>query len=85
MAVRARIVGVAFVAAFIASLEMAAENCGAAAFDGTQHTFLADGQRRSVLLAKLVAVRAHDIGYFQGGPHEWMGGLRLRIQDRVRE
>jgi hypothetical protein len=73
------------VAALIASLEMAAESCGAAAFDGTQHTLLAGGQRRGVLLAKLVAVRAHNVGYFQGRPHEQMSGLRLRIQDRVRE
>jgi hypothetical protein len=73
------------VAALIAALEMAAESCGAAPLDGTQHTLLADGQRRSVLSAKLVAVRAHKVGYFQGGPHEQMGGLRLRIQDGVRE
>ena len=79
---KAGVVGVAFVAALVALLEMAAERRGAAAFDGTQHTLLPHGQRFGMRSAKLVAMGAHNIGDFQCRPHEEDGDLRLRDQRR---
>jgi hypothetical protein len=69
MAVRARVVCIAFVAALVAPLEMPAERRGAAAFDGTQHTLLPHGQRFGMRPAKLVAMGAHNVGDFQCRPH----------------
>ena len=57
-------------AALVAALEMAAERCRAAAFDGTQHALLPHGQRLGMRPAKLVAMGAHNVGDFQCGPHE---------------
>ena len=51
-------------------LEMAAQRRGAAQFDGAQHTLLPRGQRFGMRLAKLVAMRAHDVCDFQGRPHQ---------------
>jgi hypothetical protein len=69
MAVRARLVCVALVAALITLLEVSAEGGGTAVFDGLQHTPLPHGQTAVMRSAKLVAMGAHDIGDFQCGPH----------------
>ena len=81
----ARIVCVAFVPALVTALEMSAQGGGAAGFDGAQNTFLRRGQRGSVRLAKLLAVGTHDVRDFECRPHREPGGLRLRIEDGIRE
>ena len=85
MAVRARVLCIAFIAALVTPLEMPAEGCGSAAFDGTQHTLLPHGQRAGMCPAKLVAMGAHNVGDFQWGPHKPDAALLLRIKDGVRE
>lgn len=78
MPVPARVVCVPFVPALITSFQMTAERSSTAGFDGTQHTLLRGRQGRSVRLAKLLAMGAHDIGDFEGGPHwENQRGLGL--------
>jgi hypothetical protein len=70
MAIRARVICVSFVAALITSFQVTAERRGATQFDRAQHALLLRGQRSRMRSAKLFAVRAHDIGDFQGRPHE---------------
>ena len=69
MPIGAGVIGVAFVPALVTALQMAAEGRGAAQFDGTQYTLLPRGQRGGVRAAKLVAMRTHNIGDFEGRPH----------------
>jgi hypothetical protein len=69
MPIGARVVCIPFVAALITSFQMTAQRRGATQFDRAQHSLLLRGQRSSMCLAKLVAVRAHDIGDFQNRPH----------------
>jgi hypothetical protein len=57
-------------AALVTLFQMTAERRGATQFDRAQHPPLPLGQRSSTRLAKLIAVSTHDIGDFQGGPHE---------------
>ena len=85
MAIGARVVCVALVAALVTLLEMAAERSCAAAFDGTQHTLLPHGQRLGVRPAKLVAMGAHNVGDFQCRPHAEDDALGFGINDGVRE
>ena len=86
MAIRARVVRVAFVAALVTSFQMAAERRRAAQFDSAQHALLARGQRGRMRPAKLVAMGAHNIGDFQCRPHGSAGlgfgggGQRQQIQ-----
>jgi hypothetical protein len=70
MPIGAGVVCVTFVPALVTPFEMAPERRGAALFDGAQHTLLSGGQRFSMRLAELVAVRAHNVGDFQCGSHE---------------
>jgi hypothetical protein len=84
MAIRARVVCVAFVPALVALLKMSAERRGAAAFNGAQHMLLPHRQRLGMRPAKLVAMGTHNIGDFQRRSHE-EDDLRLRVNDRVRE
>ena len=69
VAIRARVICIPFVAALVTSFQMTAERRGATQFDRAQHSLLLPGQRSSMCLAKLLAVRAHDIGDFQNRPH----------------
>jgi len=69
MPIGARVVCVPLVAALVTSFQVTAERRGAAQFDRAQHSLLLRGQRSNMRLAKLFAVRAHDIGDFQGRPH----------------
>jgi hypothetical protein len=64
MAIGARVVCVSFVATLVALLEMPAERCGTAAFNGTQHTLLSHRQRLGMSPPKLVAMGAHNVGDF---------------------
>ena len=84
MAVRARVVRVAFVAALITPFQMTAEGRCATQFDGAQYPLLPRGQRASMRLAKLVAVGAHNVGDFQGWPHR-RRGLGFWINNGQRE
>jgi hypothetical protein len=52
------------VATLVALLEMPAERCGTAAFNGTQHTLLSHRQRLGMSPPKLVAMGAHNVGDF---------------------
>ena len=79
MAVRARVVCVAFVAALVAPLEMTAERRGTATFDGAQYPLLPHGQRFGMRSAKLIAMGAHNIGDFQCRSHKEAGDLLWRI------
>ena len=56
-------------AALVAALQMAAECCCAAAFDGPQHTLLYHGQRCGMRPAELLTMDAHNVGDFQGRSH----------------
>jgi hypothetical protein len=58
------------VAALVTPFEMAAESGSPAQFDGAQHTLLPHGQRWGMRLAKLVAMRAHDVCDFECRPHQ---------------
>jgi hypothetical protein len=69
MPISARVVCIPFVAALITSFQMTAQRRGATQFDRAQHSLLLLGQRSSMCVPNLVAVRAHDIGDFQGRPH----------------
>jgi hypothetical protein len=69
MPIGTRVVGIPFVAALVTSFQMTAQRGGTTQFDRTQHPLLPHGQRGGMRLAKLVAMRAHDIGDFQGRPH----------------
>src|ERR1700681_1898918 len=69
MPIGAGVIGVAFVPALVTALQMAAEGGRATQFDGTQYTLLPSGQRCSVRVAELVAMRTYNIGYFEGRPH----------------
>ena len=84
MAVGTRVVCVAFVAAWIAPLQMATQPSCAAAFDGLQHTFLSHRQRLGMRLAKRLAMGAHNVSNFQCRPHK-NARLLLGILDGVRE
>jgi hypothetical protein len=53
-----------------------------AGFYGAQYAFLHGGQRSSMRLAKLVAMGAHNIGDFEGWPHEQR---RFKIWDQRQE
>jgi hypothetical protein len=57
MPIGARVVCVPFVAALVTLFQMTAERCGATQFDRAQHPLLLSGQRSSMRLAKLGAVR----------------------------
>jgi hypothetical protein len=69
MPIGARVVCIPFVAALVTSFQMTAQRRDATQFDRAQHPLLLRGQRSSMCSAKLVAVRAHDIGDFQDRPH----------------
>jgi hypothetical protein len=84
MAVGTRVVCVAFMAALIAALQMAAQRGCAAAFDGLQHTLLSHRQRLAMRLAKRLAMSAHNVSDFQCKPHE-NAGLLFGIVDGIRE
>src|SRR5712692_9876726 len=70
MPIGARVVGIPFVAALVTSFQMTAERRGATQFNRAQYPLLLRRQRSSMRLAKLVAVRANDIGDFQCRP-QW--------------
>ena len=87
MPIGARVVGIPFVAALVTSFQMTAQRRGATQFDRAQHSLLLSGQRSSMCSAKLVAVRAHDIGDFQGRPHVetvWDSGSTMGRGSRSR-
>ena len=64
IAIGARIIGVALVAALVTLFQMAAERRRPAQFDIAQRPLLARGQRGRMRPAKLLAVGAHYIGDF---------------------
>jgi hypothetical protein len=70
MPIAARVISIPFLPALVAPLKMAAESSGATGFESMQYTLLRGGQRGSVLLAKLLAMSAHNVANFEGRPHE---------------
>ena len=72
-------------ATLVTSFQMAAERGGATQLDIAQHPLLSWGQRGGMRSAELLAVGAHDIGDFQGRPHERGSGLGLGIDDGQRQ
>jgi hypothetical protein len=70
MPVRAGVLCVPFVAALVTPFEVSAERGSPAQFDGAQHTLLPHGQRLGMRLAKLVAMRAHNVCDFKCRPHQ---------------
>jgi hypothetical protein len=73
------------VAALVTLFQMAAERGAATQFDIAQRPLLSWRQRGSMRSAELVAVGAHDIGDFQGRPHERGCGLGFGIDDGQRQ
>ncbi len=69
MPIRA-VISIAFVPALVTSFQMAAQ-CGCATqFYGAQYALLPRRQRCGVRVAKLVAMRTHNIGDFQCRSHK---------------
>ncbi len=73
------VIGVAFVPALVTAFQMAAQ-CGCATqFYGAQYALLPRRQRCGVRVAKLLAMRTHNIGDFQCRSHKEVGDLLWRI------
>jgi hypothetical protein len=69
------VIGVAFVPASVTAFQMAAQFGCATQFYGAQYALLPRRQRCGVRVAKLLAMRTHNIGDFECRPHKEAGGL----------
>ena len=83
MAIRTGVIGVAFVPALVTAFEMATQRGCATQFYSAQYAPLPRRQRCGVRMAKLVAMRTHNIGDFECRPHKEAGGLLGRINYRI--
>jgi hypothetical protein len=79
MPIRTGVIGVAFLPALVTAFQMAAQRRGAAQFYGAQYAFLPRRQRGGVRVAKLLAMRTHNIGDFECRPHREAGDLLGKI------
>jgi hypothetical protein len=75
MPIRTGVVGIPFVPALVTSFQMAAQFGCAAQFYGAQYALLPRRQRCGVRVAKLLAMRTHNIGDFECRPHKEAGDL----------
>jgi len=83
MPIGTRVIGIALVSALVTAFQMAAQRGGATQFDGAQYALLPSRQSCSVRVAKLLAMRTHNIGEFQCRPHKKAGDLLGRINYRI--
>ena len=67
MPIPTRVVGNALELTLIALFDMAAQSCGATAFDSTHDAELVAGQRSGMLLAIGIAIATKYVSYFQPG------------------
>lgn len=79
MPIGTRVIGIPFVLALVTAFQMAAQFGCAAQFYGAQYALLPRRQRGGVRVSKLLAMRTHNIGDFQGRPHKEAGDLLGRI------
>ena len=70
MPIRTRVIGIAFVSALVTAFQMAAQRGCATQFYGAQYALLPRRQSGGVRVAKLLAMRTHNIGEFQCRPHK---------------
>jgi len=70
MPIRTRVIGIPFVPALVTAFQMAAQFGCAAQFYGAQYALLPRRQRGGVRMAKLLAMRTHNIGDFQCRSHK---------------
>ena len=77
--IRTGVIG-ALVSALVTAFQMAARRSCAAQFYGAQNALLPRRQRGGVRVAKLIAMRTHNIGDFECRPHKFVGDLLGRIQ-----
>ena len=78
MPIRA-VISIAFVPALVTAFQMATQFGCATQFYGAQYALLPRRQRCGVRVAKLVAMRTHNIGDFECRPHKEAGDLLWRI------
>ena len=82
MPIGTRVISIAFVLALVTAFQMAAQFGCATQFYGAQYALLPSRQSCGVRVAKLLAMRTHNIGEFQCRPHKEAGDL-LWINYRI--